>query len=41
MLVFHSLWEVTVRFWFGFTTALYNEKVGVNERKRKRRTTIR
>uniref|UniRef100_A0A8B9NQJ4 POU class 1 homeobox 1 n=1 Tax=Accipiter nisus TaxID=211598 RepID=A0A8B9NQJ4_9AVES len=28
--------------WFGFVfnTALYNEKVGVNERKRKRRTTI-
>lgn len=26
---------------FVFNTALYNEKVGVNERKRKRRTTIR
>lgn len=28
-------------FFFFFITALYNEKVGVNERKRKRRTTIR
>lgn len=26
---------------FVFNAALYNEKVGVNERKRKRRTTIR
>jgi len=30
-----------VWFCFVFNAALYNEKVGVNERKRKRRTTIR
>lgn len=41
--LFSILCEGNCWVWFSFVliAALYNEKVGVNERKRKRRTTIR